>query len=296
MTVLPRTDVHQHLWPPELLAALERRSEPPFARREAGAWRLHVPGEPACAVAAQEGAERAGRLAAQGVDRALLSLSTALRVETLAAREAQPLLDAWRALVLRGLPSALGAWGTLNLRDARPERRRRPARRGLRRTVPAGRRPRAPAARGTSRRPARSTAGARRAALRAPGARRRRGRRCGAVVAGAHELHGVAAGRVVGVGRHRARSPPAPARRLRRAGGARPAARRTRRGARRAGGPARPAALLRDLVLRPAGRRAHAPDVGAAQLVHGSDVPVLAGTTPQDDEALLRANPARLLG
>ena len=36
--------------------------------------------------------------------------------------------------------------------------------------------------------------------------------------------------------------------------------------------------------------------VGAAQLVHGSDVPVLAGTTPQDDEALLRANPARLLG
>ena len=36
--------------------------------------------------------------------------------------------------------------------------------------------------------------------------------------------------------------------------------------------------------------------VGAAQLVHGSDVPVLDGTTPQDDEALLRANPARLLG
>ena len=110
MTVLPRTDVHQHLWPPELLAALERRSEPPFARREAGAWRLHVPGEPAAAVAAQEGADRAGGLAAQGVDRALLSLSTALRVETLAAREAQPLLDAWRAVV-RGLPSALGAWG-----------------------------------------------------------------------------------------------------------------------------------------------------------------------------------------
>ena len=30
--------------------------------------------------------------------------------------------------------------------------------------------------------------------------------------------------------------------------------------------------------------------------MHGSDVPVLRGTIPQDDEALLRANPARLLG
>ncbi len=113
------TDVHQHLWPPELLAALERRSEPPCARREGAAWWLHVSGEPAAAVAAQEGTDRAGGLAAQGVDRALLSLSTALRVETLAGREAQPLLDAWRAVV-RELPSALGAWGTLNLRDARP--------------------------------------------------------------------------------------------------------------------------------------------------------------------------------
>ena len=46
MTVLPRTDVQQRLWPAELLAALGRRSEPPFARRDAGAWRLHVPGEP----------------------------------------------------------------------------------------------------------------------------------------------------------------------------------------------------------------------------------------------------------
>ena len=119
MTVLPRTDVHQHLWPPELLAALERRCELPFARRDDGAWRLHVPGEPAATVAAQEGADRDGGLAAQGVDRALLSLSTALRVETLAAGEAQPLLDAWRAVV-RELPSALGAWGTLNLPDARP--------------------------------------------------------------------------------------------------------------------------------------------------------------------------------
>lgn len=36
--------------------------------------------------------------------------------------------------------------------------------------------------------------------------------------------------------------------------------------------------------------------VGSAQLVHGSDTPVLAGGAVPDDEALLRANPARLLG
>jgi hypothetical protein len=36
--------------------------------------------------------------------------------------------------------------------------------------------------------------------------------------------------------------------------------------------------------------------VGAAQLVHGSDTPVLARGAVPDDEALLRANPARLLG
>jgi hypothetical protein len=40
MTTLPRTDVHQHLWAPELLAALERRYEPPCASFDAGAWRL----------------------------------------------------------------------------------------------------------------------------------------------------------------------------------------------------------------------------------------------------------------
>ena len=36
--------------------------------------------------------------------------------------------------------------------------------------------------------------------------------------------------------------------------------------------------------------------VGTGQLVHGSDVPVVRGAAPPDDEALLRTNPARLLG
>jgi hypothetical protein len=42
MIVLPRPDVHQHPWPAELLAALERHCEPSSARRAPGTWRLHV--------------------------------------------------------------------------------------------------------------------------------------------------------------------------------------------------------------------------------------------------------------
>jgi hypothetical protein len=79
-----RTDVHQHLWPAELLDALAARSEPPFARRDGDSWLLHVPAEPPSPIVAQEPEARAAALAGHGVDRALLSLSTALEVERLA--------------------------------------------------------------------------------------------------------------------------------------------------------------------------------------------------------------------
>ncbi|MEN3283843.1 MAG: 6-methylsalicylate decarboxylase [Solirubrobacteraceae bacterium] len=80
-----RTDVHQHLWPVELLDALAARGDPPFARRDGGFWRLQVPGEPPSVIVAQEPGERAASLV---VDRALLSLSTALEVGRLEARRA----------------------------------------------------------------------------------------------------------------------------------------------------------------------------------------------------------------
>jgi 6-methylsalicylate decarboxylase len=120
LAVLPRTDVHRHLWAPDLLAALARRSEAPCARRRDGTWWLQVAGEPASVVPAQDPGECAAALGEQGVDRALLSLSTALEVERLPRGEAIALLDAWRAVV-RELPEALGAWGTLQLADAGPE-------------------------------------------------------------------------------------------------------------------------------------------------------------------------------
>jgi 6-methylsalicylate decarboxylase len=116
MAPLPRTDVHQHLWPARLLEPLAARTELPFARREDGAWRLYVDGEPASPICAQEPGERAASLA---VDRALLSLSTALQVERLAPEEARPLVDAWRGIA-RELPAPLRAWASINLDGAIP--------------------------------------------------------------------------------------------------------------------------------------------------------------------------------
>jgi predicted TIM-barrel fold metal-dependent hydrolase len=112
-----RTDVHQHLWPVELLEALAARGEPPFARRDGGSWRLHVPGEPPSVVVAQEPAQRAASLV---VDRALLSLSTALEVERLAPDEAAALLSAWSG-VAAALPASLAAWASVNLASATPD-------------------------------------------------------------------------------------------------------------------------------------------------------------------------------
>lgn len=295
MTILPRIDVHQHLWSPELLAALERRSEPPFARRDAGAWRLHVPGEATATVVAQEGADRAGGLAAQGVDRALSSLSTALRVEALAPREAAPLLDAWHA-VARGLPDALGAWGTLNLQSARPEDVDALLDEGFVGLCL----------------PARALAHPRRVERLAELLERLEARGAAlfvhpgpadgddgddapwwpALTSYTASLQAAWwAWADAGLDRHpRLRVVFAALAGLAPLHGERAAAR---------GGPAVP--LVPQLFYETSSYGPQAValmrrTVGSSQLVHGSDVPVVRGAAPQNDEALLRANPARLLG
>src|SRR3954451_20896029 len=92
---LPRIEVHQHLWPEAYVAALARRTEPPALRRSAGAdWLLRLARGPEAplALAPQDPATRIDVLRADGVDRALLCLSTPLGIETLPRAEAQPLL------------------------------------------------------------------------------------------------------------------------------------------------------------------------------------------------------------
>ena len=56
---MARTDIHQHLWSPELLDALARRDRAPRVRRGAGAWTLELAGEPPSNVPGDDVAARA---------------------------------------------------------------------------------------------------------------------------------------------------------------------------------------------------------------------------------------------
>jgi 6-methylsalicylate decarboxylase len=86
-------DVHQHLWTPPLIDALRARSEPPRLR----GWVLELPDQAPLHVPAADHdvGERLEALASDGVDLAVVSLSSALGLERLPPREAQALLDAY---------------------------------------------------------------------------------------------------------------------------------------------------------------------------------------------------------
>jgi predicted TIM-barrel fold metal-dependent hydrolase len=90
-------------------------------RRDGRLWLLELPGEPTTAIDVEgdDPERRAGLLALDGVDRALIALSAALGVEGLPGEEAQPLLDGYGAGV-QALPRQFGSWASLPVRDAHP--------------------------------------------------------------------------------------------------------------------------------------------------------------------------------
>jgi len=109
-----RTDVHQHLWSPPLLEALARRGRPPRVRRDGRTWTLELAGEPPSTVADDDPTRRARLVHDDGLDRAVVALSTALGVELLAPGEAAPLLAAWDATAT-ALPRELATWTAASL-------------------------------------------------------------------------------------------------------------------------------------------------------------------------------------
>ncbi|MCW3012725.1 MAG: hypothetical protein JWO90_3129 [Solirubrobacterales bacterium] len=115
-------DVHQHLWPAELLRALARRTTAPCARPAQGGWLVELPGEPAFLVdpADHDVVSRAAAVHAAGLDRALVALSTPVGIEALPAAEAAPLLEAWNEAAAT-LPDTLGWWGSVPLAAAAHE-------------------------------------------------------------------------------------------------------------------------------------------------------------------------------
>lgn len=117
-----RIDVHQHLLSQPLLAALERRGAVPSLTRGGDGWTYHLAGEPDSTLpfADADLAVRAGLLDDDGVDRALVLLSSALGIEHLPAEEAAPLLDAYHDGAA-ALPSErFGAWGAAGVHEPDP--------------------------------------------------------------------------------------------------------------------------------------------------------------------------------
>lgn len=117
-----RVDVHQHLWSEPLVEALSRRNTPPFIQRSGRVWELTAPGEARCTidVVGDSVATRGPLVHLDGLDLALLSLSTLLGVEGLPGEEAADVIEGYEAGI-DGLPNSFGAWAALPLREARPE-------------------------------------------------------------------------------------------------------------------------------------------------------------------------------
>jgi len=114
-------DVHQHLWPEQLLELLAARTLPPCARRDHGVWRVSIPGEHdfLLAPSSTDPDARVQAVRDAGLDRALVALSSVWGIDALPEREARPLLDSWTALIA-DLPDQLGAWGSVSLDAADP--------------------------------------------------------------------------------------------------------------------------------------------------------------------------------
>ena len=88
-----RVDIHQHVWPTALIEELRRRTQPP--RLEG--WTLIIAGEAPYEVdpADHDVASRAALAARDGLDTAIIGLSSPLGIEYLPPEQAAPLLDAY---------------------------------------------------------------------------------------------------------------------------------------------------------------------------------------------------------
>ncbi len=109
-------DVHQHLWPGPLIAALRCRSRPPRLR----GWALELDGHPRYDVdpSDHEPALRAARARGDGLDLVLISLSSPLGIEVLPPREADALLEAHHEGIL-ALPPPFLPWASARLKRPR---------------------------------------------------------------------------------------------------------------------------------------------------------------------------------
>jgi 6-methylsalicylate decarboxylase len=107
-------DVHQHLWPDELVDRLRARTRPPYLR----GWTLHTDGEPPYVVdpSAHDPKARVAADRDAGVGIACVSLSAPLGIEALPRRDAAPLIKAWHRGAAE-LPEHFRSWASVPVSD-----------------------------------------------------------------------------------------------------------------------------------------------------------------------------------
>jgi predicted TIM-barrel fold metal-dependent hydrolase len=120
--MLVATDVHQHLWPEPFLDALARRRRPPRLMRRDGGWMLRMHGERDWPVdpADHDPDRRIELLDAHGIERALVAPSTPLGIEALAPDDSRALIEAYHAGVA-DLPPRFAGWAAIGLVEPDPE-------------------------------------------------------------------------------------------------------------------------------------------------------------------------------
>jgi 6-methylsalicylate decarboxylase len=113
---LMKIDVHQHLWTEPLVRALSSRSEFPFVRREHGLMVLYLADERPYVIdlRSEHPQQRAALVDSDGLDRALVCLSSPLGIEWLPREQASALIDAYHDGAL-SLPEPFGVWAAIAL-------------------------------------------------------------------------------------------------------------------------------------------------------------------------------------
>src|SRR4051794_19388422 len=101
-----RVDIHQHIWTEPLLEALSARDSMPFVRTSDGLTTLHCCAELPYVIdeAANAPEARAQLVREDGLDLALVAISSPIGIEALPRDEARRLIDAYLAGVA-DLPS-----------------------------------------------------------------------------------------------------------------------------------------------------------------------------------------------
>jgi 6-methylsalicylate decarboxylase len=117
-----KIDVHQHLWTEPLVQALSARNELPFVRAENGLTVLYLAGERPYVIdlSSESASHRASLVELDGLDRALVCLSSPLGIEWLPREQALVLIDAYLDGAL-SLGEPFGVWGAIALDRVDPD-------------------------------------------------------------------------------------------------------------------------------------------------------------------------------